>query len=124
VGCFSRLNCPCGHFGEFQAGVLGRNTRLRSFPNLNTNQFLWVDWPSAKLKAGDTGTRNRGKSPKAGQHPHCRRKEDYRTGKTLSTAISQCLTQILWFVELRRAFALFESGTFWNTPVSYPNWIN
>jgi hypothetical protein len=42
-------------------------TRLRAaFPDSETNQFLWVDGPSAKPKAGDSGTRKSGKGLKQG----------------------------------------------------------
>jgi hypothetical protein len=51
---------------KIQAGV-GEKTRLRAaFLDSETNQFLWVDGPSAKPKAGDSGTRKRGKGLKQG----------------------------------------------------------
>jgi len=62
--------------GEFQAGVVEENAPWRSFPKLSTKQFLWVDWPSAKPKAGDTGTRKWWQEPKERQLPHCRRIAD------------------------------------------------
>jgi hypothetical protein len=37
-----------------------------AFPDSETNQFLWMDGPSAKPKAGDFDTRKRGKGLKQG----------------------------------------------------------